>query len=85
MVYISLGLLMNNLPLVLLVLGIGTHVTAIFRLLYTHPALQPWFMAKDAWAGVRSVFLHMGGRKVASYYVKAGLLFLAVLLVRIGH
>lgn len=82
-VYVALGLALNNLALVLIVLGVGTHLTAFYRLLYVSKVARnrdvrwltlPW----------GRVFFHSGGRGSTPYKVKAAILFLAVCLIRIN-
>ena len=66
-VYISLGLLFNNLEVVLWILAIGTHLTAILRLTYANS------QGKES----------NGGRQSPWYLVKVLALFLVVAFVRI--
>jgi len=72
LVYLSLGLLFNNLEVVLWILAIGTHLTAMLRLIY---ARQP--------LGWHKAFLGLKGRQSRWYLLKVLALFLVVALVRI--
>jgi len=72
LVYLSLGLLFNNLEVVLWILAIGTHLTALFRLIY---ARQP--------LGWHRIILDLKGRQSPWYLLKVLVLFLAVAFVRI--
>lgn len=73
LVYLSLGLLFNNLEVVLWILGIGTHLTAVLRLTYAHRQPLGW----------HKVILDLKGRRSSWYLLKVLVLFLVVALVRI--
>ena len=72
LVYLSLGLLFNNLEVVLWILAVGTHLTALFRLIY---AQQP--------LGLPKALLDLKGRQSPWYLLKILVLFLVVAFVRI--
>lgn len=83
-VYIILGLLFDNLGVVLWVLGVATHLTALFRLTYAaNPGTFSLYRSgKDT--PMSNILFHTSGRQSPYYLIKAGLLFLAVAFVRIG-
>lgn len=83
-VYVILGLLFDNLGVVLWVLGTATHLTALFRLAYAgRPQAFPLYQSgKDTPLG--NFIFHTSGRQSSYYLIKAGLLFLAVAFIRIG-
>ena len=68
-VFLALGLLLNNLLLVLWVLGLFTHWTALQRL---------WYSKQNA----RPHFIFSSGRKHPAYYFKVSILVLAVFFLR---
>ena len=72
LVYLSLGLFFNNLEVVLWILGIGTHLTAILRLTYAHLK-----------GGENKIIFDLKGRQSPWYLLKVLVLFLVVALVRI--
>ncbi len=83
MVYIALGLLFNNIALVLWVLAFATHGTAFLRLVYAKKETG----SAGYWEKHRSTILDFifqpQGRVCGAYFFKITALFLAVLLVRI--
>lgn len=82
-VFLALGLLFNNLAVVLWVLGVATHLTAAFRLAYASRPQDPRWSAPSSPWGIRNLILHTGGRQSPVYYAKVALLFLAVAFLRL--
>ena len=78
LVYVALGLLFNNLPLVLWVLGTLTHWTALQRLFYSKRLLEGVVRARP----VDTFFRSPEGRLNAIYFIKITFLFLLVLFYR---
>ncbi|MGH7198558.1 MAG: CDP-alcohol phosphatidyltransferase family protein [Candidatus Omnitrophota bacterium] len=77
------GLLADNLALALWILGIATHFTALFRLWVAGKSGE-WGPAPAGWRGpIRNILFHTQGRANPYYYGKAGLIFLALLFLRI--
>lgn len=78
-VFLALALLCDNLPAGLVILAIGTQMTAFFRLFYSN---KP-----DVSMYKRTPFLeflfHTAGRQHPYYYVKIGLLLAVLFLVKI--
>ena len=82
--YVALGLLFNNIALVLWVLAIATHGTALLRLAYSKKEAETpgyWERHKSA---VTEFFFQPQGRSYGVYFFKITVLFLAVVLVRIS-
>jgi len=76
------GLLFNNLPMALLILGVGTHFTAIFRLYYADRQTIP-FSQTASLSWLSSTFFHSSGRNNVYYYLKCALFFLILSLFRL--
>ena len=73
-VYVFFGLFFHNLRVVLWVLGIGTHLTFIRRLLYAK--------GKTSGKDVSKNDLQGHSRNKIGYYVKCAILFLMVVLIK---
>ncbi len=84
LVYLALGLLFNNLPVVLWVLGLGTHLTVLHRLLSARKAAagQPADAVQLLPGGPS--FLKLSARGQAPYWVKCIFLFFLVLFFRVS-
>jgi CDP-diacylglycerol--glycerol-3-phosphate 3-phosphatidyltransferase len=73
---VALGLLANNLAMALWMLGIGTHLTALFRLYYS--------AAPESASRFTPLWFHAGTRGQWPYYLKAGVLILLVVFLRLS-
>ena len=83
-IYIALGLLLNNVGLVLWILAFATHGTALLRLAYSKKeAEDPGYWERHP-APVLDFLFQRQGRANAAYFFKIIALFLAVSLVRIS-
>ncbi len=84
MVYIALGLILNNIPLVLWVLAVATHGTALLRLFYSKKEAEK----SGTWEGHQTPVLELlfqrQGRAQGAYFVKIAALILAVVFIRIS-
>ena len=83
-VYLSLGLLFHNLAVVLWLLAVATHGTALSRLVYAKKESETpgyWERPKNP---VLELLFTRQGRRHWAYLVKITALFLAVLLIRIS-
>ena len=81
--YIALGLLLNNIALVLWVLAFATHGTALLRLAYSKKeAEEPGYWGRHQ-TPVSDLLFQTQGRSHRAYFLKVIALFLAVLLIRI--
>ena len=81
-VYLSMGLLLNNLPLVLLVLGIGTHLTALVRMGEARRQAAGGSAEMPAGGWARNILVHSGPRTSRWYLAKTVVWFLLAVLVR---
>ena len=83
-VFVALGLLLNNIALVLWILGIATHGTAFLRLTYSKKEVEePGYWERHQ-TPILDFFFQRKGRSHAAYFLKIIALFLAVLLIRIS-
>ena len=79
---IFVGLLLNNLPLVLWVLGIAAHFTVFFRMYYSYLSSRSdagWIEGKGL---IKNLLFHTSPRRSLIYLAKAGTVFLATLFCR---
>ncbi len=85
-VYLALGLLLNNLAWVLWVLAVGTQATALFRLYQSKKivSLTGTRVPESTAAGfISNFFFQTRGRRHAGYWIKITVWILAVVLIRI--
>ena len=83
-VYIALGLLLNNIGLVLWILAFATHGTALVRLAYSKKeAEDPGYWERHQTL-VSDLLFQTRGRANGVYFLKIIALFLVVLLIRIS-
>ena len=83
-IYVALGLLLNNVALVLWVLALATHATALFRLAYCKKETEdPGYWERHP-AQVSDIFFQRQGRAGGAYFFKIMALFLAVFLIRMS-
>ncbi len=82
-VYVALGLLLNNIALVLWVLAIATHGTALLRLIYSKKETEKPGHWERHQTPVLDLIFQRQGRSSGAYFLKISGLFLAVLLIRI--
>lgn len=80
---IVVALLADNPALVLWILGVATHFTALFRLYHASREGQSAPAESGAARMARNLFFHTVGRNNVYYYLKAGACFLAALFVRV--
>ena len=83
LVYVSLGLLLNHLEIVLWVLAIGTQLTALSRLYYAHSKTQKEGREASRSAFLQNLLFNLKGRAGPAYLIKILILFLIMALVRI--
>lgn len=83
LVYLALGLIFNNIALVVLIMGVGTHLTVFSRLYYA--ANYRALSAKTSQELLKpgAIILLGTGRSHALYWVKIAVLVLLLLLLRI--
>lgn len=80
LVFLALALVLNNVPIALWILAIGSLQTALFRLFY---AKKGDIQAYQKGPVFRALF-HTQGRRHPAYYVKIGALILTLFLVKIS-
>lgn len=84
LVWIALGLLTNNLPLVLWVLGIGVHLTVLHRLASARRISAGHADGQAQLVSWAPAFLKLSVRGEAPYLVKCVLLFFLLLFCRLS-
>ena len=80
LVYLSLGLVLNNVGTVLWVLAIATHFTAFQRLF---SARQSTAVSMAPTSFLRNLLTRPPSRNNAAYLFKAGILFFLILLIKV--
>ena len=83
LVYLALGLLLNNVSWVLWVLAFATHTTVLSRLFYSKKETENLGYWESQHRGFFDCIFSCHGRKHWSYAVKIALLFLAVLFIHL--
>lgn len=84
LVYLALGLLVGNLPLVLWFLGVGTHLTVVHRLVHAKKTVAGHPDASPKLLGITPAFLSLSTRAQAPYVVKCILLTFLLLFFRLS-
>lgn len=75
LVYLALGMLTHNVAWVIVVLSIGTHMTAFYRLYYAARATADRRPDTSPAVTLRNLIFHPGGRMNTLYWVKCIVLF----------